>query len=367
MNPPLTRTQSRTRNVAATGVLLIFGLALTGCPPGETPTVRERSRLALIRERPGDARVDGIGEIAGFARGRDCTFIHCLELVLAAVGRQITYDELMAVSGMAFRTQFCVERWDVGNPDPLAGDSRLDDLFASIGWRYEVRIVRREELAEADALHRAIKQSIDNSVPVLAANVIPPEDWGIITGYRQDRIFLCRSYNGGALQSDQPVTGWPTAVVMLTQRQSPRVREKSRLDAIKLAVELFEQRSAGPYAQGARAFDEWCQSLRGVTDGSYSHANFWTYICLIDARAAAVRYLRSVERDFGSKQFHVTAAADLYDEEVRLLLDTLASVPNGDAYRDQLPPQTLRDTQIDALMAAKNLEARAIESLKKAL
>ncbi len=159
-------------------------IALGGCPAPEAQSVRERSRASLVRDDSGEVRIDGVGSIAGFARGRDCTFIHCLELVLGALGRQMTYDELMAASGMAFRTQFCTEQWDVGNSDPLVGDNRLDDVFSGIGWQYEVRIVRRDELAEADALNRAVRRSIDNGIPVLAANVMPPEDWGIIVRTR---------------------------------------------------------------------------------------------------------------------------------------------------------------------------------------
>lgn len=343
-------------------------LMLIGCaPPENAAPVRERARISIVREGPDAVRVDGVGPLAGFARGKDCTFVGCLEVVLDAAGRQITYDELMAVSGMAFRTQFRVDRWDVGNPDPLVGDVRLDSLFSAVGWKYEVRIVRLDELAEKDALHRAICRSIDNGMPVLAANIIPPEDWGIITGYRRDRTYLCRSYNDDALKIDQLAKGWPTAVVILTEKQPPPVRESMRLAAVRNAIELWDKRAVGPFAQGAHAFDQWCQILRTVADRGYVHPNFWTYICLIDARGAAVRYLRSVARDFGARQLHITAAADLYDQEVRLLLDNLKNVPAEHEFQSSLPPAELRNKQAEVLQAAKKLEARAIESLKKAL
>ncbi|OQZ01773.1 MAG: hypothetical protein B6D36_13730, partial [Planctomycetes bacterium UTPLA1] len=90
-------------------------------------------------------------------------------------------------------------------------------------------------------------------------------------------------------------------------------------------------------------------------------------ICLIDARASAVRYLRGVAHDFGSKQLHVTAAADFYDKEVRLLLDNLSSVPPEHEFADSLPPAKVRNKQAEVLQSAKQLEAQAIESLKKAL
>lgn len=320
----------------------------------------------MVNERPGAARVDGVGPIVGFAKGRDCTFMHCLELILDAVGRKIGYDELMGLSGMAFRTQFRVDRWDVGNPDPLVGDSCLDVLFAAIGWQYDLQIVRRDELAESDALQRAVRQSIDRGIPVLAANIIPPEDWGIITGYRRDRLWLCRSYNGGAERIDRPATGWPTAALLLTKRQARPATSETRAASIRRAVEHFDKRAVGPYAQGSKAFDEWCQSLRSARERRYIHANFWTYVGLIDARGAAVRYLRSVAKDFGSKEPHITKAADLYDQEVRLLIGGLNDVPPEQQYPDGLPPPEYRTRQIELLRKAQELEKQAVESLRKA-
>lgn len=347
----------------------ILSLAqVTGCAePDDQPIGTERSRLSLVREDAESARVEGIGPLAGFANGKDCTFIHCLEVVLEACGRKISYDTLMAVSGMAFRTQFRVDGWDVGNSDPLVGDNRLEDLFAAVGWEFEVRVVRRDEFTEERALHLAIRRSIDGGVPVLAANIIPPEDWGIITGYRRGRQYLCRSYNDNALRLDMPSKGWPTAVVILTKQLSPPVREKLRLDAVKRAIELFERRATGRYAQGARAFDEWCQSLRTATDRTYVHSNFWTYICLIDARSAAGRYLRSVASDFGGRSSFVSQAAEAYERETQLLLEGLANVPSEQTSGGSMPPPELRRAQIATLEAAKVLEAQAVEALKKAM
>lgn len=349
--------------------LLIVALVpmIHGCGSPSQPSPPERSRTSVVREQSGAARVEGVGPIVGFAKGRDCTFLHCLELVLESVGRRLGYDELMGISGLAFRTQFRVDQWDVGNADPLVGDSRLEVLSAAIGWKCELRIVRRDELAETDSLYRAIRQSIDAGVPVPAANVIPPEDWGIITGYRRDQNLLCRSYNGQAQVEDQPATGWPTAVVILSDRQPVPDLRKTHQESIRRAVELFEKRASGSYAQGRKAFDEWCQSLRTASERRYVHANFWTYICLIDARGAAVRYLKSIAPEFGSKQIHIQTAADLYDMEVRLLIRGLEFVPPEHKYPDSLPPREMRNRQIEALQEARDLESRAIDSLKKAL
>jgi len=342
--------------------------ALPGCedPAVDSPRVRERSRLSVVQERPGEKRIEGIGPIHGFGKSRDTTFIHCLELVLEATGRKLDYDELMGISGIAFRMQFNVDRWDVGNPDPLVGDSCLDLLFSAIGVEYELWVVRRDELAEVAALRRKINESIDRGAPVLAANIMPPEDWGIITGYRPGYQWLCRSYNGGALHDDRPAKGWPTAVILLKSRKTMPPLRKTHAESIAHAVELFEQRSRGSYAHGASAFDFWCQNLRSASDRRYIHANVWTYIGLMDARAAAVRYLRSIAKEFGSHERFILQAADRYDAEVLALREGYRYVPSEQAFRDSVPPAEMRQRQIAVLLKAKELEQQAINALRQA-
>ena len=367
----VTTDRTARRPVQVGGVLVVAAavmLGSTGCAPPPGTLTSERSKVSVVRdERPGLVRIEGIGPIRGFAKGRDSTFMHCLELVLEATGRPLGYDELMGVSGLAFRIQFCNDRWDVGNPDPLVGADCVASLFAAIGWEYETWVVRLDEIAEANSLRQAINQSIDRGIPVLAANIIPPEDWGLIVGYRPDRSWLCRSYNGGAERVDQPHKGWPTAVVILNKRLARPDPVKAHADSIRRAIELFDKKSTGSYSLGAKAFDDWCQNLRTVRNEKYVHANFWTYIGLIDARAAAVRYLRSIAKEFGPKEIHLNLAADQYDKEVQRLLKGIGDVPSAQKYPDSMPPKEMRDHQIDALRDAQMLEKNAIESLRKAL
>lgn len=344
-------------------------LGFSGCeapePDGRAPIV-ERSRLSKVRQG-GTLRIEGIGPIVGWAKGRDNTFIHCLELVLDAAGRKIGYDELMGLSGLAFRIQFNVERWDVGNPDPLVGEECLRPLFAAIGMKPAVRVVRQHEEAQKATLRGEIKRSIEQGIPVLAANIIPPEDWGIITGYRPDGTWLCRSYNGGASRQDRPAKGWPTAVVLLKRRfrrPSPRVKHT---ESLRRAVKLFNQRKSGSYALGRKAFDDWCQSLKAVQRHSYIHPNIWTYVSLIDARGAAVRYLRDIAPEFGPRERYVLQAADLYEQEVRLLRRGYTNVPSERAFPDSLPPREYRRRQIKTLREAQKLEQQAIAALDRAV
>lgn len=350
-------------------MLLFATLLFVGCskpkPPPASP--QERSRLSIVSDRQGARRIDGIGPIRGFAQGRDNTFMHCLELILDAVGRKIDYDELMGLSGMAFRTQFRTDRWDVGNSDPLVGERCVDAVMTAIGAAYEVKVVRREELAEAEALRQAISKSIDLGMPVLAANVIPPEDWGIILGYRDDRRWLCRAYREDARQTDRPSEGWPTAVVIINKLLARPSIPEAHAASIRRAVVLYEKHETNSYAVGSNAFDQWCDNLQTVSERSYLQANAWTYVGLIDARMSAVRYLRGIAKEFGSHEKRILEAADFYDQEVRMLREGYRYVPTDKAVPTGIPPANTRKKQVELLLRAKAFEQRAIDSLRKAL
>lgn len=357
-----------------TGTQLAFAalaasLLLSGCTKPQKPLPpprQETMNVSLVRESPANAHIAGLGALKGFANGRDCTFMHCLEIVLDGLGRKFSYDDLMGVSGLAFRFQIRQDTFDTSNADPMTGVSVLDPLFNAVGWDYDLRVVPRDNLIGADALVQAIHDSVDRGVPVLAANVIPPEDWGIIVGYRQQSQWLCRSYNGGAESSDQVATGWPTAVVLLTNRRTRQASMQMHVDAIRRAVEMWEQSGTGNYAVGRRAFDAWIELVRAPRDNRYVHANFWTYISLIDARAAAVRYLQANASQFGPKDRYLQMAAEWYDQEVKLLIQNLRYVPSGKTNTVTIPPAETRNQQIEAIRSAKALEEKAIDSLKRA-
>ena len=156
-----------------------------------------------------------------------------------------------------------------------------------------------------------------------------------------------------------------TAVVLLTNRKNRPDAHKSHVDSLRRAVEQFEKKPAGGIALGRQAFETWITNLRSPKDRTYIHANFWTYVSLIDARGAAVRYLRSIAKEFGGKDLHVGMAADYYDSEALLLLQGLSNVPAEHSYLNAMPPAELRNKQIDLLRQALVLEEKALESLKR--
>ncbi len=375
-------TKGRTRSLtacpwsAANGVAaritlaaLMSGAGLAGvggCDPA-APAVRERSRIGIVKTGD-DVRLTGLTALCGWGEGRDNTFMHCLETVVNALGRELDYDELMGLSGMAFRTQFRLGIWDAGNADPLVGADRVRPLLEAIGLDYEIGHPDPANLAEFGRARQSVAASIDYGVPALATNLIPPENWGIITGYRYKggQKWWCRTYAPSARSVDQLATNFPSALVVLTRvRPRPDLRAARRA-SIARAVEMADRLMVDGYAQGLRAYDEWCAMLMRAADREYLHPNAWTYVSLIDARAAAVRYLRRLALEFGDRREHLERAAEAYVRQRQTLLSALDAVPWPRDAPVGLPSFSVRQKQINALRAAAQIEAEALRNLRAA-
>ncbi len=134
-------------------------------------------------------REDGSWEMAPFASS--------IRSALAYMGEQITYDEVMAYSGAAFRMVWNTIEWDGGNSDvahsngdPLEPFRRVFDTAG-----YEVSFYGREEnrgsrhfgyfhdYLNFEAMRDAILASINRNVPPIALGVIGPPECCVIAGY----------------------------------------------------------------------------------------------------------------------------------------------------------------------------------------
>lgn len=354
----------RYRFVQLAAIALVAAAA--GCVTSAVPAPQSRVKITLARVGEEEVRVSGFGPIAGWAEGRDNTFMHCFELLLDALGRPITYDELMGMSGAAFRIQVHVDTWDASSPDPLVGYDCAAPVMAAVGMSYQVYYVPQQDIEQVQRLRHDIAASLDAGLPVLACNVLPPANWGIICGYRsRGREWYCRGYSDDARDTDQPARAWPDAVVILSAPKPVADLRPAYLDSIKRAAELYDTPLAGGYAMGRAAFEHWCELLSHATERAYLQPNAFTYVTLIDARSAAVRYLRKIAPSLAGHQADLEAAAALYAREAQLLLDAMPSVPFPRQVPLGLPPPETRQRQIAALKEAMELERQAVELLKR--
>jgi hypothetical protein len=322
------------------------------------------SRISVVRIGPDEVRLTGVDAIRGYGRNRDNSFMHCLELSLEAMGRPIDYDELMGLSGAAFRVQFCRIGWCPGAADALAGYDCVAPVMASVGVTYQAYFTGRPDDAERERLRRDIVASIDKGLPILASNIIPP-DWGVIVGYRRDgRTWFGRGYTGESRKQDRAVEQWPPVVVTLSDPAPIADMRPAYLASIGRAVTLFDSPRAGEYLLGRAAIEQWIRSLEQVTDRSYIQPNAWLFVSLIDARVAASRYLRRIAPTLGPYRAALEKAADLYAQEATLLDARRSFAPFPADFPSGMPPERHRQRQIQALQLALALEVQAVDLLR---
>ncbi|MFO0973431.1 MAG: hypothetical protein U1A27_08350 [Phycisphaerae bacterium] len=360
-------SRARSRAGAALARALALGLmSAGGCGKPATQVVEvERSALVVIRQ-PTQTRIEGLSALAGWGAGRDCTFMHCLEVTLNGLGRHVDYDELMGLSGLAFRTQFRPGAWDASCPEPFAGAECVSAALSALGLEAQTFFPQRGGVAgESVAARDAVHKSLDAGVPVLATNLIPPENWGIVTGYSAGgKRWWCRTYE--SRESDAAATGWPTAIFIVlrrTGRPEPRAAHRA---SVARAVSLHGLSETSGFAQGRGAFEAWAAELEKASGREYMQANAWTYVSLVDARGAAARYLRRIAPEFGLARGAVLRAADLFERERQQLENGRAFVPWPRDVPGGEPPEAVRSRQRVALREAALLEEQAFAELRKA-
>jgi hypothetical protein len=232
----------------------------------------------------------------------------------------------------------------------------------------------RENLAAALS---AIMASVDVGMPVVAIDLSGSMDWGVITGYSWERKeFLCRTY-------DDPVgdyvvaTSWPCVAMIVGKSAAPPAWPTSVLESLRIALALANTERFEEYASGFAAYDAWCGDLRD--DERFEsvdrerltelvHFNAWSYISLMDARAAAARYLKSVRDEMGAAAApHLVKAQRTYDRIAALLDSGRADAPFPNQHAGVPWTSDHRHREADTLEEVATLERAAVEELESAV
>ena len=116
-------------------------------------------------------------------------FPMCLQAVLNYMGQNISYTEIMAYSGAAFR-----QRWDRNGWNIAAIDIRFtyaqhlapfELAFKGTGRKFTISEKHMKSIDKNDAM-ALIKSEIDCGRPVIALGVVGPPETSIVTGYRNN-------------------------------------------------------------------------------------------------------------------------------------------------------------------------------------
>ena len=302
-------------------------------------------------------------------KGLDCTFMGALTALARYLGDDVTYDYLMGVSGMAFRVQKWEQGWCPSAACVGPGYETHAKAFDALGYQMGFRgwYGDKTDTDKIAAMREPIMKSIDQGYPILFEDM----DNGLIVGYSDDgNKLLCRSYFDKDDQYTQ-AAHWPWSIFFLEKKDKPIERKTAVNDSLRIALEEADTEKFNGYYSGWAAYDNWIAALRDEakftdkkhTEGS-AQPNRFMYAVLADGRAAAARFLRSVQNDLGDESKpHILKAAALYQQIAKKL----------DVGRKHLPGEgktwtkEMRKSQATVLMEVSKLEKQAIGELKAAL
>jgi hypothetical protein len=312
----------------------------------------------------------------------DNSFMRCLACALNGAGEEVGYEELMGLSGAAFRVQ-------VAQPElcPSAGCAEVgfnccDPVLEAVG--YPMRTIRTqvesgdggskdadpETIAQA---REAVMESINGGRPAIYAT----EEHSLLVGYRDSgRIFVIRDYMNMREPGYTEKEALPWAVLVLGKKTVAPDRRDALIGSLKRGLELANTRAFDNYASGFAAYDAWIRAIeRGFEhlDGEKAFGwhlgNAHCYWTLCNCREAAGVYLRSIAEELDEEAAdHLLNAAELFDRIRTALNAERECAPFPWRITEENPwTEERRARERELLKQALEMDRRAFAEIEQAL
>ena len=276
--------------------------------------------------------IKGIKKLA-WATDKEVPFYGCIERVMECFKEPYDYNDLMGLSGAAFKLFLNKKKWDfvsqMGSHSPFK-----DQLLSRIGYDLVSIKLENDSIEAREKMVNAIRKEIDEVRPILAFDLITPEDWGLIVGYVDDKL-LVRTYNEnpnktlkqywesiGWIQKEQGTIddyyigdNFPSEILVFRKTNPIIDKTESIRDALKFTVETMRKpeitSDSEIYANGLQAYDTWIEKLEDeeffqkLTKEEFTlhiHMNAWVYDVLFDSRLAAMQFMNNIKSKFVDKE-----------------------------------------------------------------
>jgi hypothetical protein len=332
--------------------------------------------ITLHRDN-GRVLLDGV---TGWFIGDKESSVHAAqEAVMRALGEDVAYDDLVGVSGLAFRMQVSKEGLCPSSPHSCCGWRCTDRSSQALPWNVRGIPIRKDDANQAAEARRAVVDSIDRGIPVQYGC----EEDGVVVGYQKGgQEWICLHPMKKEGKETVIETSLPWGIALFTSRKDavPSGRELAA-GALHQAVDMAhaeETKENGAYFLGFRAWDAWIGKIEALDDADEKTrsaallGNAWIYECLAHYRGSAARYLRGIAGEFDDATAgRLRKAADLYEKmATQVLTDATHCVLDVAPYAWRLKgnPWTagMRRDQIRRLKAALPMEHEAIAEIEEA-
>lgn len=297
-----------------------------------------------------------------------CTFAACLMSALTYLGDTPSYDEILAVSGAAFRRFWHPDDPSADNPLYL-GREVFRRTFRALGRGYD-------ELVSSDpaVLGDALRRTLDEGRPAISYRV-DVEKGTVITGY-DPSVRRAFGWSSGAGPRDvvSAVVHHPNAergILVIGERIGPPCPRETLASTLDWAVDLARssRHLAWPdHVTGLSAYDAWIEALSARSDPALFDRHlkvFRAQVRMLRERASAAEYLNSIARIVPDVRAELERAAKLLIQVAAAAARLLSGSP--ESLRRALSEPRRRLQLASAVRAAARNENRAVELLETAL
>ena len=321
--------------------------------------------------------------ILAWGKGKECSFAGALEAALSVTEYPFSYTDIMGFTGLAFRVRWFKPsgeiRWCASSP---AGEmaEEIEAATHATGWELKCEVHKGEP--NMVRYVPEIVASINAGKPVLAYD--DRLDMAVVYGYGEGgKTLLFRDYHKGETLHELPASGLGWMIIYLGGYSPELSRSEAFIESLKLAVRNWRRRcgKAGPgeYWYGETALGIWIDDLSIVDSLTQKEketlffVSWWNFTSLVDARNAAISFLRGNVTHLPEQSAHfISKAAALYEREVKSL--DCASFTKHDAFFGPWSGKSIKDWTADVrkrereiLTEACRLENNAITEIEKAL
>lgn len=319
-----------------------------------------------------------------WGESRDCTWAGSIQLLLKAMGIDVTYSEIMGFSGacyyLAMTTDWC------------PSSSMLQIAYDPAHTLEQALGVERGDLGSED-LDGKVKAAISRGLPVMLIEPRVEMEWGVLCGYTGEGQFYGRSYFDYLLPDERDIFtdnryfladrypgAAPSLIYFGTNKGTPISLDTALRGSLETAKYLYtaEPRDNGRYIIGLAAYDIYINALQlndadfaAVTPYGATGNGILLLTRLIDARHAAHEFWaeksKYLSKENARKMQHV---AELYAKVVstlRVVLprDAASSTQNGYPY--EAWTSEMRSRISEALTSCKYLEQQVLDMITDVL
>ena len=294
-------------------------------------------------------------------------FVNSVVSALNALGENLNYDYVCAVSGSAFRTSFSISGWNHGNYHAINTPVILEHTFKMLGYK-----MTRYLHGDYKFDKKLIIDSIDKGVPVITLEgVINCSDACVISGYDNDGDVLL-GYNPFMYIKDDHSeahddtgyfrkSNWHEKFnghILIIESKSEKLsksKEEIFAETLKLIKRLISDENIAPgQYNGLAAHKYFANALLNYewTD------NFEPYLNLM------CNYKQYLDRQYAVKFFYDNNRADLaeYYEKITELCRKLGElIPRDFSAVDMFGDKIKLKPYCDVLMRIFDIESKVIK------